>query len=53
MKKLLFILLATLTVSVVSAQQAENKQPEPKKAPNAEQYETAKAELEAALAALN
>ena len=37
MKKLLFILLATLTVSVVSAQQAENKQPEPKKAPNAEQ----------------
>ncbi|MBR5811514.1 MAG: hypothetical protein IKY80_00760 [Alistipes sp.] len=37
MKKLLFILFATLTVSVVSAQQAENKQPEPKKAPNAEQ----------------
>ena len=37
MKKLLFILLATLTVSVVSAQQAENKQPEPKKTPNAEQ----------------
>ena len=37
MKKSLFILLAALTVSAASAQQAENKQPEPKKAPNAEQ----------------
>lgn len=37
MKKLLFILLAAATVSTASAQQAESRQPEQKKAPTAEQ----------------
>lgn len=37
MKKLLFILLAAATVSTASAQQAESKQPDQKKAPTAEQ----------------
>ena len=37
MKKLLFILLVALTVNAASAQQAESKQPEQKKAPTAEQ----------------
>ena len=36
MKKSLFILFAVLLVNVASAQQAENKQPEPKQAPSAE-----------------
>ena len=36
MKKSLFILIAALSVSAASAQQAENKQPEPKQAPSAE-----------------
>ena len=37
MKKLLFILLVAATVNTASAQQAESKQPEQKKAPTAEQ----------------